>query len=201
MQLALWALLSVLAYCAYVVFGGPLWRRTTLRALRSSDAAQQRLAAKILPPLPAGSADHMPRTRFDGALEVLAIELERLLPMARDLDAIWWQVRAASVLSTRGWAQGLLDRYARFERMALETLGRAEAEAQGLDAHSQSRLEDRLGDLSTVVARLHASISQTLTDAPIEARRRPRPGGLLDALDLIGRTRQALRAADGDPYR
>lgn len=205
-MLALLILLAVSSWCAYLVFGGPLWRRTSLRALRDGDddAAGERLAAKVLPPLPAGSSDHMPRTRLDGALEILAIELERLLPMARDLDALWWQVRVASSLSSKGWAQGLLDRHARFERMALETLGRARRAAESLDPHSRGRLEDRVGELEVLVTRLQAQISARFAaegPAPIEAHPRPQPEGLLQALELIGRTRQALRAPEQDPYR
>lgn len=197
--------IGVATYATYVALGGPYWRRRSTRALRRGDNAQARMAAMIMPVLPKGSSDREPRTQLDGALEILAIELERLLPMARDLDSIWWQVRAASMISARGWAQVLLDRYGRFERMTIETLGRAEVAGERLDSQSRARIEDRLGDLGksmhTLRDKIRAQPSDEAGSSAVEAVRRPLPEQLLEALHIIGLMREALRIDERDPYR
>ena len=144
-MLALIVIGVALAYAFFVAFGGPWWRRRVFRAFRPKDALEARFAAQILPALPPGANDHQRAIQLDGSLEIMALELEILRSIAEDLSAVWQQARFASALSTGGWSHQALDRHARFEAIAHETLLRARRQMVELDGGTRDRLERHLG--------------------------------------------------------
>jgi hypothetical protein len=201
-MLGLVAIAGVLSYALFVALGGPWWRRRVFRSLRPGDSLEARFAAQVLPALPPGSRDQQRSTRLDGALEIMALELEKLRSIAEDLHAVWLQARFASSLSAGGWSNQALDRHARFERMAVETLARARSEMEGLDPGTRDRMERHLGSLDDAFDALTTDLLGKIElGEAIEARRRPRPADLDRALERIGMLRRVLRNREGTPYR
>ncbi len=199
---SLYLLAVVLTYALFVALGGPWWRRRVFRALRPGDSLEARFAAQVLPALPPTTRDASRATRLDGALEILALELEKLLTIAEDLDAVWPQARFASAMSAAGWSHQALDRHARFEKMAADTLARARTEMESLDGGTRDRLERHLGRLDAAFDALAVDLlGGRMTVQAIEAISRPRPRDLDRALDRIGRLRRVLRSPESAPYR
>ena len=201
-MLALYSIVAALIYALFVALGGPWWRRRVFRSLRPGDSLEARFAAQVLPALPPATRDHHRATRLDGALEILALELEKLLSIAEDLDAVWLQARFASAMSAAGWSHQALDRHARFERMAADTLRRARDEMEGLDGGTRDRLERHVGRLDRTFDALSHDLLGSRAGLPrIEARTRPRPRDLDRALERIGALRRVLRSPESAPYR
>lgn len=108
---------AVLLYALFVACGGPWWQRRVFRSLRAKDSLEARFAAQVLPALLPSASDHQRAVQLDGALEIMALELEILRSIAEDLTAVWQQARFACALSTGGWSDQALDRIAALRRV------------------------------------------------------------------------------------